>query len=137
MTSPFSGFENTTLTFQVADGTYTTNAVGNRSANYQPLIIKAVLKPTTDYSTVTRYANEIQQFAGADGHAVLLEGYFVEPQVYPQGIEFLMEADIEITVVIGKPETGRFKLLPVVQSPYVLAMGIDAITPIRGIWRKN
>lgn len=136
MTSPFSGFENTTLTFQVADGTYTTNAVGNRSANNQPLTITAVLKPTTDYSTVSRYADEIQQFAGADGHAVLLEGYLVDPTVYPQGIEFLMEADIQITVVIGKAETGRFKLLPVVQSPYVTAMGIDAITPIRGIFRR-
>lgn len=137
MTSPFSGFENTTLTFQVADRTYTTNAVGNRSLNYQSLIIKAVLKPPTEYSTISRYAEEIQQFAGADGHATLLEGYLVEPQVYPQGVEFLMEADIEITVAIGKPETGRFKLLPVVQSPYVVAMGIDAITPIRGVFRRN
>ncbi|MHC5824492.1 MAG: hypothetical protein ACYT04_53800 [Nostoc sp.] len=137
MTSPFSGFENTTLTFQIADGTYTINAIGNRSANYQPLIIIAVLKPTTDYSTVSRYADEIQQFAGADGHAVLLEGYLVEPQVYPKGVEFLMEADIQITVAIGKPETGRFKLLPMVQSPYVVAMAIDLITPIRGVFRRN
>ncbi|QLE42218.1 hypothetical protein FD723_18535 [Nostoc sp. C052] len=137
MTSPFSGFENTTLTFQVADGTYTTNAAGNRSLNYQSIVIKAVLKPTADTSTVNRYANEIQQFAGADGHATLLEGYLVEPQVYPQGVEFLMEADIEINVAINKPETGRFKLLPVVQSPYVVAMAIDAITPIRGVFRRN
>ncbi|MEH2201214.1 hypothetical protein [Nostoc sp.] len=137
MTSPFNGFENTTLIFQVADGTYTINAVGNRSLNTKPQIIKAVLKPTTDYSTVSRYANEIQQYAGADGHAVLLEGYLVEPQTYPQGVEFLAEADIEIVVVIGKPETGRFKLLPVVQSPYVVAMGIDAITPIRGVFRRS
>ena len=135
--SPFSGFDNTILTFQIADGIYTINAVGNRSPNYQPLVIKALLKPPTDYSTISRYADEIQQFAGADGHAVLLEGYLVEPQVYPQGIEFLMEADIEITVASGKPETGRFKLLPVVQSPYVVAMGIDAITPIRGIFRRS
>lgn len=137
MTSPFSGFDNAILTFQVADGTYTTNAVGNRSLNYQPLTIKAVLKPTTDTGTVNRYAQEIQQFAGADGHAVLLEGCLVEPQIYPQGVEFLMEGDIEITVAIGKAETGRFKLLPIVQSPYVVAMGIDLITPIRGIFRKN
>ncbi|MFN6572408.1 hypothetical protein [Dendronalium sp. ChiSLP03b] len=137
MTSPFSGFENSVLTFQVADGTYTTNAVGNRSLNYEALTIKAVLKPTTDTGTVNRYAQEIQQFAGADGHAVLLEGYLVEPQTYPQGVEFLAEADIEITVAISKPETGRLKLLPVVQSPYVVAMGIDLITPIRGIFRRN
>ncbi|MEH2393875.1 MAG: hypothetical protein V7K21_20150 [Nostoc sp.] len=137
MSSPFLGFDNTILTFQVADGTYSINAVGNRSLNYQPITIKSVLKPTTDYSTVSRYADEIQQFAGADGHAVLLEGYLVEPQVYPQGVKFLMEADIEITMAKGIPETGRFKLLPVVQSPYVVAMGIDAITPIRGIFRRN
>lgn len=137
MTSPFSGFENSILTFQVADGTFTTNAVGNRSFSTKPQVIKALLKPTTDTSTVNRYAQEIQQFAGADGHAALLEGYLVEPQAYPQGVEFLMESDIEIFVVIGKKEGGRFKLLPSVQSPYVVAMGIDAITPIRGIWRRN
>lgn len=32
---------------------------------------------------------------------------------------------------------GVFDLLPVLQSPYVVAMGIDSITPIRGIFRRN
>jgi hypothetical protein len=137
MTSPFAGFENTTLTFKVADGTSTVNAVGNRSVNYRSEIIKCVLKQTTDAGAVRQYAQEIQQFAGADGHAMLLEGYLVEPLTYPQGVEFLGEADIEITMVIGKPETGRFKLLPVVQSPYVAALNIEIITLIRGIFRRG
>ena len=44
MPSTFSGFDNTTLTFQVADGTYTTNAAGNRSLNTTRETIKALLK---------------------------------------------------------------------------------------------
>ncbi|WP_414755574.1 hypothetical protein [Anabaena sp. CCY 9910] len=136
MTSPFSGFENSTLIFKVSDGTYTINAAGNRKPNTVDAIIKAVLKPAS-YSSVNTYAQEIQQFAGADGHAVLLEGYLVNPTTYPQGVEFLAEAEAEITTAIDKPETGRFKLLPIVQSPYVVATGIDIITPIRGIFRRN
>lgn len=136
MTSPFLGFENTTLTFKIADGTYTTNAAGNRKANTIDVVIKAVLKPAS-YSSVNTYAQEIQQFAGADGHAMLLEGRLVNPTTYPPNLKFLSEGDAEIQLVVGMLETGRFKLLPVLQSPYVVAMGIDSITPIRGIFRRN
>ncbi|MBD2437340.1 hypothetical protein [Nostoc sp. FACHB-110] len=137
MTSPFTGFDNSVLTFQIAGGTYTTNTLGNRIPATIPTIIKALLKPVTDSGAVERYAKEIQQFAGADGFASLLEGYLVLPTTYPQGVEFLMEADIEIMVALGKPETGRFKLLPITQSPYVVGMGIDIVTPIKGIFRRN
>lgn len=137
MTSPFTGFENTTLTFQIADGSHKTNAIGNYIPSTTPTIIKALLKQTTDSSAVERYAKEIQQFAGADGYASLLEGYLVLPATYPQGVEFLMEADAEIMAALGKPETGRFKLLPITQSPYVVGMGIDIVTPIKGIFRRN
>ncbi|MCC5640635.1 hypothetical protein LC593_33350 [Nostoc sp. CHAB 5844] len=137
MTSPFSGFDNTTLTFQIADGSHKTNVLGNYTPSTIPVIIKALLKQTTDTSAVERYAKEIQQFAGADGYASLLEGYLVAPSTYPQGVEFLAEADAEIMVALGKPERGRFKLLPITQSPYVVAMGIDIVTPIKGIFRRN
>ncbi|MFB2768579.1 hypothetical protein ACE1AT_04710 [Pelatocladus sp. BLCC-F211] len=137
MTSPFLGFENATLAFAVADGTYTINSVGNRIPSTTTEIIKAVLKPATDASTVERYAKEIQQFAGADGYATLLEGYLVEPKTYPQSVEFLMESDIVLSTSLGKTDEGRFKLLPVVQSPYVVAMGIDLITPIKGVFRRS
>ncbi len=136
MTSPFTGFDNATITFKVSDGTYTINSVGNRKLNTIDAIIKAVLKPAS-YSTVQTYTKEIQEFAGADGHAVLMEGYLVSPQVYPEGVSFLMEADATIGTSLEKLEAGRFKLLPIVQSPYVVAMGIDLITPIRGIFRRN
>lgn len=137
MTSPFNGFENATIAFKISDGTYIINSVGNRKLNTIDAIIKAVLKPVMSYSTVQTYAKEIQEFAGADGHAVLMEGYLVSPQVYPEGVSFLMEADAVIGTSLDKSETGRFKLLPIVQSPYVVAMGIDLITPIRGIFRRN
>ncbi|MBD2489031.1 hypothetical protein [Aulosira sp. FACHB-615] len=137
MTSPFSGFDNTTLTFQIADGSHKANAIGNYIPLTIPVIIKALLKQTTDTSAVERYAREIQQFAGADGYASLLEGYLVAPVTYPKGVEFLMEADAEIIVAVGKPEKGRFKLLPITQSPYLVGAGVDIVTPIKGIFRRN
>lgn len=135
MTSPFIGFDNAVLTFKVSDGTFTTNSVGNRTSGSKLTIIKAVLKEAQDRGAVSRYADEIQQFAGADGRARLMEGYLVEPQVYPPSIKFLAEADAEITVVLGRTEIGRFKLLPIAQSPYVTALKIDLIEPIMGIFR--
>jgi hypothetical protein len=139
--SPFKGFENATITFQVTDRTYKNNAVGNRIANTRLVTIKALLKPTIDTSSVSRYAKEIAQFAGADSYAFLLEGYLVEPEVYPSEIRFLMEADIILKDVISTTgihaETGRFKLLPVIQSPFLIASQITSVTPIKGIFRKN
>jgi hypothetical protein len=137
MTSPFIGFDNAVLTFSVSDGTFTINSVGNRTPGSKTEIIKAVLKEVQNRGTVSRYADEIQQFAGADGRARLMEGYLVSPTTYPPNIKFLAEADAEITVILGRTETGRFKLLPVTQSPYVVALGIDLIEPIIGIFRSN
>jgi hypothetical protein len=137
MTSPFIGFDNAILTFSVSDGTFTINSVGNRTPGSKTEIIKAVLKEVQNRSTVSRYADEIQQFAGADGRARLMEGYLVSPTTYPPNIKFLAEADAEITVILGRTETGRFKLLPVTQSPYVVALGVDLIEPIIGIFRSN
>ncbi len=136
MASPFKGFENSTITFKVSDGTYITNSVGNRRLDTVDLIIKAVLKPAY-YTIVQSYTKEIQQFAGVDSHAVLLEGYLVDPQTYPSEVQFLAEADATIKTAKGKEETGRFKLLPIVQSPYVIGVKIDIITPIRGIFRRS
>ena len=137
MTSPFFGFDNAILTFQVADGTHTTNAIGNRIPNTRPVEILALLKVTQSQSTLLRYANEIEQFAGADGYADVLEGYLVDPTTYPDGVEFLAVGDISIKMLINRVETGKFKLLPVLQSPYFVATGIDLITPILGIFRRN
>lgn len=136
MTSPFAGFDNAILTFKVSDGTFTINALGNRIPNVINAIIKAVLKESTSTSDVTKYAQEIQQFAGADGRARLLEGYLVDPLTYPDGVKFLAEADIVIATSLGVEETGRFKLLPILQSPYVVASNIGFITPIKGIIRS-
>ncbi|MBD2771141.1 hypothetical protein [Iningainema tapete] len=134
MTSPFLGFENARITFDVPDGTHTINEVGNVIANTKNKTISAVLKESKDSD---KYIEEIQQFAGADGYAILLEGYLVEPQTYPPGVQFLMEGEAEIQLVLGMTEPGRFKLMPAVQSPYVHLVGIDLITPIKGIFRRN
>ncbi len=137
MTSPFAPYQNSKLIFKVADGTYSTNAVGNPVPNTQDLTIFALLKESV--GATSRYSEEVQKFAGVDGFASLLEGYLVEPKTYPPSLHFLQEGEAKIKGAIAslgdKEVTGRFKLLPVVQSPYVVALKVDLITPIKGIFR--
>lgn len=136
MTSPFLGFDNSVLSFEIADS-YIINELGNYTSQTKLVEIRAVLKVTTNQTTLARYTDQIQQFAGADGYTSILEGYLVDPTTYPPGLEFLAQGDIQILSTLGKTETGQFKLLPINQSPYVATLGIDLITPIVGIFRKN
>ena len=131
--SPFKGFENAEIIFQVQEGDYLVNAVGNPIASTKEVKIIALLKESK--SSSSKYAEEILNFAGVDGYVYLLEGYLVEPTTYPKELQFMMEGEAEITVSTNMPKNGRFKLLPVVQSPYSVATGIDIVTPIKGLFR--
>ncbi|BDA74372.1 hypothetical protein CAL7716_085380 [Calothrix sp. PCC 7716] len=137
MTSPFAQFKNAELLFKVPDGTYTTNSAGNRISGTKILKIEALLKQSKDKGDLAKYAKDIEAFAGADSYAFLLEGYLVAPTIYPTELEFLTEADATVTLLAGLPKQGRFKLLPVVDSPYLIATEINLTTPIKGIFRVN
>lgn len=137
MTSPFAQFKNAELIFKVPDGTYTTNSAGNRVSGAKSLKIEALLKQSKDKGDLAKYAKDIEAFAGADSYAFLLEGYLVEPMVYPSELEFLTEADAAVTLIAGLPKLGKFKLLPVIDSPYLVTSGINLTTPIKGIFRVS
>ncbi|MBW4598912.1 MAG: hypothetical protein KME29_04690 [Calothrix sp. FI2-JRJ7] len=137
MTSPFVDFKNAALVFNVPDGSYTVNSAGNRVANSRALKIEALLKLSKDKGDLTKYSKDVEAYAGADGYAFLLEGYLVEPLTYPSEINFLMEGDAEITLTIGQPKIGRFKLLPLIDSPYLIGAGVEIVTAIKGIFRVN
>jgi hypothetical protein len=131
--SPFKGFENAKITFYIANGDYSVNAVGNSIARTKSLTITALLKQSKSFNG--QYAQEIQNFAGADGYVFLLEGYLVDPMVYPEEIQFMMEGEAEIELSINMPKNGIFKLLTVIQSPFLTAASIDLVTPIKGLFR--
>jgi hypothetical protein len=107
--------------------------VGNPIASTKEVKIIALLKQSKSFNS--QYAQEIQNFAGADGYVFLLEGYLVEPMVYPEEIQFMMEGEAKITLSINMPENGRFKLLPIIQSPFLTTASIDLVTPINGLFR--
>ena len=131
--SPFKGFENAEIIFQVPNGDYLVSAVGNPIASIKEVKIVALLKQSKSFNS--QYAEEITKFAGASGYVYLLEGYLVEPTIYPQEIQFTMEGEAEIVLSLNMPKNGRFKLLPVMQSPYSIATDIDVVTPIKGLFR--
>jgi hypothetical protein len=138
--SPFLRFVNSEIKFEVASGEYTLNSVGNKVAKTKVIEILAVLKLAADSSSVSRFshhAQELQNLKGSDGQAFLLEGFLVKPQIYPPEIHFLMEGEAFIKNVLPEVDSGRFKLLPVIQSPYLLASGVNLTTPIKGILRIN
>lgn len=131
--SPFKSFENAEIIFQVTDGNYLVNAVGNPIASTKEVKIIALLKQSKSFNS--QYAQEIQNFAGADGYVFLLEGYLIEPMVYPEEMQFMMEGEAKIALSPGMSKDGRFKLLPIIQSPYLVASNVDIVTPIKGLFR--
>jgi hypothetical protein len=137
LTSPLHGFDNAILTFKVSDGNYTTNEVGNAIASTKDLVIKALLKEAKNPGTISRYSDEIQKFGGVDGYVFFLEGYLVEPLTYPKEVQFMMECDAEIELSLGSIKSGRFKLLPLIQSPYLIGAEVNIVTPVKGLFRIN
>jgi hypothetical protein len=142
VTSPFSQFANSEITFQVADSSsYSINAVGNAIASTRELTITALLKESQNFGTLNQYASEIQKLGGVEGRVSLLKGYLVEPTTYPVQLQFMMEGLAKIKGILrqaGSDEViGKFKLLPIIQSPYLVATTIDIVTPIQGIFRVN
>lgn len=77
MASPLSLtlLTKTQLTFQVGDGTMTTDTLGNPTPNVQPLVVTAYLM--NDGRPKHLF------WPGADEDQIPLRGYFVEPQIVP------------------------------------------------------
>lgn len=128
--SPFEGFDNAVLHFQVPTGTYTTNALGNRVPQYSNITIRAVLR------TVRNIA-QIQYYLGADEAAELMQGYLVDPLNLSDNLHAPVEGEAEIKIATGIIESGTFRLLPEIQSPYLVGTRINMVNKITGIFKKS
>ena len=129
--SPFTQFANATLTFSVSTGVYATNSVGNRVPQMQEQVLTALLQPTKRLSSDEQA--EVQRYAGVDGVAIMMSGYLVSPLVLPPAIHAPIEGIAQIAMDIEQSSTGKFMLLPSVQSPYLVALNVDIVSSIRGL----
>lgn len=95
-----------------------------------PVKIRALLKPVRDVA-------QIQYYLGADQTSDLMRGYLVEPMTLPAGLRPPTEGRAEIEVAIGVVAKGTFKILPLVQSPYLIGAGIDLVNKIQGVFKRD
>ena len=114
MTSPFSKFANSELTFNIPSTEYTVNSVGNRIFKKEELKITAILRTNT-LAQLARFAEYLEHLPGIDSTAQLLEGYLVEPEIIPESIKFAMQAKAVINNI-----KGNFLILPIIQNPYTI-----------------
>lgn len=129
-TSPFTPYINAILNFNVPVMVKSSDRVGNRTMKDQVITLKAVLKPQ-ESDTVT-----LQYYIGDDVTATLLEGYLVDPPTVPNLLKPPFDGNATIATASGRSETGRFKILPIVQSPYLVALNINLVNKIRGIFTR-
>lgn len=130
MPSPFLGFDNATLIFQIPTGTYAINSTGGRTPVTAPVSIRALLKPVRDVA-------QIQYYLGADQTSELMRGYLVEPMSLPAGLHLPADGVAEIEIAIGVVAKGSFKMLPCTASPYLVGAGIDLVNRIQGVFKRN
>lgn len=127
--SPFTKYANASLTFEIRNGDYTIDpTTGNPIGSTTSTTVKAILNPGN--------ANP-KYYAGTDEAWEFMEGYWVDPLTPPDGITPGMTAAAVIITSPGSSATGTFKLMPVTQDPYVIGAGVNIITPIKGLFRRQ
>jgi len=145
MASPFESVANAKLSFRVPSAEMALDNYGNPTPKITSVVVIAVLKLSQD----TRFQRTQEGSPNAiSGAAQLMEtwkGYLVEPLLMPSAIKPGMLADAEIATglqnsSLGIPELliekGEFQLLPTPQSPYLIAAGIQEVTPISGTFTR-
>lgn len=133
MRSPFLDFENATLVFEVPGGTPTINAVGNLVSSTTSVTLRALLNPTRPTSAEQV---EINNYAGADGQATMMAGYLIDPSDLPLSLATPCEGTAKILIASSNIVQGKFKLLPIIQSPYIIGLKISQLTKIRGFFKQ-
>ena len=128
--SPFTPYVNAILNFNVPVMVKSSDRVGNRSMQDQIITLKAVLKPQESDAVTLQY------YIGDDVTATLLEGYLVQPPVMPNLLKPPFDGNATITTASGRVESGRFKILPSIVSPYLVALNLNLVNKIRGIFTR-
>lgn len=133
MGSPFEAYKNATLVFETEN--YTGNSfdnVGNPITVVEELTIECLLVPS-----MSRTQQEIKLQEGLDYNEILMEGYLVNPRNLPESIRAPALAKATIKTGIGRTETGIFTLDPVIQDPFLVALNIDFVNKISGLFRRS
>ena len=109
MASGFTGYENTTLTFYLDDGSVTVDPnTGNEIPGRTAIAVSAFMKVLTS-ETDTKL---LQDARVIDPNAIALEGYCVDPMFLPDTIHTEAIADISF----GN-ESGKFYVV-MINRPY-------------------
>jgi hypothetical protein len=119
MASPFVSFANSTLRFQVASGALIEDRNGNLRPGRLTVTVSALLKQARD--------NKTTEQPGVDVNAIYLEGYLVEPTVLPGSITIDSPCQ-----AIWQGREGRFFYEFTAVNPYLAALNINLVNPIRG-----
>lgn len=129
MTSPFRSVYNTELQFLIDSDELTTDRFDNLIPSQKTINVSALLKPASQ-STISRWA-------GKDSNSLLLEGFLVDPLELPIQIQPPCKAKMKIRTATNRQEEGDAELLPLIQNPYVVAVGIKNVTRILVQFRAN
>lgn len=133
MSSPFEAYKNATLVFTTESYTGNTfNNVGNPVPVVEEVTVECLLVPST-----SRTQQEIKLQEGLDYNEILMEGYLVNPRNLPENIRAPMIAKAIIKTGINRAETGIFTLDPVIQDPFLVALKIDLVNKITGLFRRS
>lgn len=98
MGSPFRGFQNAVLEFQILSDRTQEDEWGNQSPIFDVVQIEAMLEIVTD-STLQRFLQGNQR---TEEDAIALSGHCVEPMILPMQIKLESEAALNFNYSPGK-----------------------------------
>ena len=127
MSSPFTPFSNALLTFTVPGVGSTTDAMGNPVPVSTTVVYKALLRPDL--------RKNLEPLPGLDQDQLLLRGWLVDPLTLPDGVGAGTVVTCALTEAPGTTTTGEFTILNVLQNPFVMGVGINFLSGVRGIFR--
>ena len=129
MSSPFSNYANTVLTFQLPTGLMTADDNGNPIPQVEAVEVTALLQRDL--------RRDPQGLPGIDQDRSLLKGWLVNPLMLPPGVAAGVIADCAITESPEQTNVGKFEILDALQNPFVMGVGIRFLTRVRGIFRPG
>ena len=90
-----------------------------------------------DYQALLRrdLRKNLEPLPGLDQDQMLLKGWLINPLEYPPGVGAGTVVSCALTETPGLTTTGLFTILDGLQNPFVMGVGIQFLTTIRGVFR--
>ena len=125
--SPFENYANAEILFDVPTEEFTTDDFGNPIPVVKEIKLIALLENESQ-----SHKSTILEGDGIGSTSINFKGYLVNPPHLPRNLAVPAMGTATIRFAPNNYQTGTFKLLPLVQDPYVVATGINIITEIKG-----